>query len=200
MFYNFYIVFLQSLMLVGGMESTSLEFCILALSGNYKQTRTMSCGPTAAAEMVKRISNQVLEPAQMGRMVMEALPLDGDANHPNKTRQEAMDEFGFEGYGFEAAINNQIGAERVTWMHGGREDHSALEAVERSGVNDPAMLVVYHPLGQHWLVTLGKDEGGTKGRFVDPSDGMEWQVKMEDIRKGIYYQNTNFKQNGYLSK
>ena len=119
-------------------------YCERTPHGSYRQTRAMSCGPTAAAEMVSRLGGT----PDLARLVDGCLPLDDEAR-PDKTAPDALDRGdGFEGNGFEHAITAQ--ARCVTWAHGEREDRCAAEAVARSAPDNPAMLVVRHPGGgQH---------------------------------------------------
>jgi len=114
-----------------------------------------------------------------------------DPQQPMKTMGDALDQCGFEGYGFERAISAQLmehGLRPVSWNHNGREDNTVEEATARSAPADPAMLVLTKSMGsinqqQHWVVAIGRSSDGTQALFVDPATGGMHTVSMPNLAR-----------------
>lgn len=181
-------------------EKKACDYCSLTCN-NYQQLYSMSCGPTACSEMIKRIRGTPLTTQEHDQVVDIAMPLDQGSSGDD--RDKFLKTHGSQGYGFEAAINSMLNEKwRVTWVHGNADPYSltASQAVARSSPTNPAMLVLrLDNGGQHWVTCIGKNEEG-EGLFVDPGDGKEWGVPMENVEAGDYQEGFRFKQNGYMSQ
>ncbi len=168
----------------------------------FRQATSMGCGLAAAAELIFRLRGSQTEP-DTARLLRDALVFDRvDRSLPPKTEQDALYRSGFDGFGFEDAINLQLEdvSKHVSWVHGGRSDHTAIETVQRSSTDNPAMLVVVNPDGsQHWVSCLGVVE--RLAVFADPADGRCKRVALQHVKNGFYGEPAaarRFKQNGYL--
>ena len=168
----------------------------------FLQATSMGCGLAAAAEMIFRLNGSQTKP-DMARLLRDALALDqADRSLPPKTEEDALYKSGFDGYGFEDAINHQLdgNGNRVSWVHGGRQDHTAFETLQRSSTDNPAMLVIVNSGGsQHWVCCLGT--AGKLAVFADPADGCCKCLALQHVRDGFYgepAEERRFKQNGYL--
>mmetsp|Transcript_66321 Transcript_66321/g.138252 ORF Transcript_66321/g.138252 Transcript_66321/m.138252 type:complete len:183 (-) Transcript_66321:428-976(-) len=176
-------------------QSLSLKYADLQSNGCYKQGHKMACGPACASFLCKALnSNTPLTEEEHTQLVLTALQGDHDRQHPNKTIDQALKDYGFEGYGFEEAINMHLktnGASKgVRWMSG-----TAFHASKASSTVNPSMLVVQYSTHEHWVVALGKDASGHL-LFADPADGKVWPVDEVDVEDGKYG-TAVFKQNGY---
>ena len=156
----------------------------------YKQNRPMSCGPTCAAEMIYRLNGKKdLTPQDLGELLKDAHHVGAEWG----TKDEALDTHGFEGYGFENAINKQTLPKKVKW----HDEKDAVYAAQHSSRESPVMLVVNNQYAQHWILSFGMD-GKDSVVFCDPDDGGEWAVPLSDVKKGMYTEQMFFKNNGFL--